>query len=94
MNTPREVKWLLVVSCGLRIIFFYFSQNNGGDAFARVAVTAKWLLHPGSSLNFGGNNWLPLHFWLMGLIAQVVPNVLLACRSLSLVAGLISLWLF
>jgi 4-amino-4-deoxy-L-arabinose transferase-like glycosyltransferase len=94
MNTPREVKWLLVIGCGLRIIFFYFSQNNGGDAFARAAVAVNWLSHPSFNLNFGGPTWPPLHFWLMALVAQVVPNVLLACRLLSLIAGLISLWLF
>lgn len=94
MYTPREVKWLLVIGCGLRIIFFHFSQNNGGDAFARAAVTANWLSHPSFDLDFGGPTWPPLHFWLMALVAQIVPNVLLACRLLSLVAGLISLWLF
>jgi hypothetical protein len=41
MDTPREVKWLLVIGCGLRIIFFYFSKNNGGDAFARAAVAVS-----------------------------------------------------
>jgi 4-amino-4-deoxy-L-arabinose transferase-like glycosyltransferase len=78
----------------VRVGFFFFSQANGGDAFARAAITAKWLQHPNLSLDFGGPNWPPLHFWLMALVAQVVPNVLLACRLLSLLAGLFSLWLF
>ena len=50
--------------------------------------------HPGLSLDFGGPRWPPLHFWLMVLVAEIVPNVILACRLLSLVAGLMSLWLF
>ncbi|HVB56506.1 MAG TPA: glycosyltransferase family 39 protein [Candidatus Acidoferrales bacterium] len=74
--------------------FFFFSRNNGGDAFARAAVTARWLQHPSFSLDFGGPRWPPLHFWLMALFAQIVPDVILACRLLSLVAGLMSLWLF
>jgi hypothetical protein len=90
----REAKWLLGVGCGLRVAFFYFSHNNGGDAFSRASVTAHWLQHPSLSLDFGGPRWPPLHFWLMALVAQAVPNVLLACRLLSLVAGLASLWLF
>jgi 4-amino-4-deoxy-L-arabinose transferase-like glycosyltransferase len=89
-----EAKLLLGIGVGLRVIFFFFSQNNGGDAFARAVVTANWLQHPGLSLDFGGPRWPPLHFWLMALIAETVPNVTLACRLLSLIAGLISLWLF
>jgi len=89
-----EAKLLLGTGCALRVIFFFFSQNNGGDAFARAAVTANWLQHPGLSLDFGGPRWPPLHFWLMALVAEIVPNVTLACRLLSLVAGLMSLWLF
>jgi hypothetical protein len=90
----REAKWLLGIGCGLRVIAFFFSRNNGGDAFARAFVTASWLQHPGLSLDFGGPRWPPLHFWLMALFAQIVPNLMLACRLLSLVAGLVSLWLF
>jgi len=86
--------WLLIGGCCLRVIFFLFSQNNGGDAFARTYVTWRWLQHPSLSLDFGGPRWPPLHFWLMALIAEFVPNVMLACRLLSLVAGLVSLWLF
>jgi hypothetical protein len=90
---PTE-SWLLGTGFVLRILFFFFSRGNGGDAFARAAITAKWLQHPSFSLDFGGPNWPPLHFWLMASVAQFVPDVLLACRLLSLMAGLFSLWLF
>jgi 4-amino-4-deoxy-L-arabinose transferase-like glycosyltransferase len=93
-NSPWEAKWLLWIGCGLRIAFFFFSQKNGGDAFARAALTAGWLQHPSLNLDFGGPTWPPLHFWLMALVAQIVPDASLACRLLSLIAGLISLWLF
>jgi 4-amino-4-deoxy-L-arabinose transferase-like glycosyltransferase len=86
--------WLLAIGSSLRVFFFLFSAGNGGDAFARAAITAQWLQHPSLNLDFGGPNWPPLHFWLMALVAQIVPNVLLACRLLSLIAGLASLWLF
>ena len=91
---PLTAKWFLGIGCLLRVVFFFFSSNNGGDAFARASVTAHWLQHPSLSLDFGGPRWPPLHFWLMALIAQVIPNVVLACRLLSLVAGIVSLWLF
>src|ERR1700730_5304064 len=83
---------VLAIACALRILCFFYSEGNGRDAFARAAVTAKWLNHPSLSLDFGGPTWPPLHFWLMALVAQVVPDVLLACRLLSLFAGLISVW--
>ncbi len=89
-----EAKWLLFIGGGLRVGFFFLSQKNGGDAFARAAVTAIWLQHPSLSLDFGGPRWPPLHFWLMAMVAQIVPNVMLAGRLLSLAAGLVSLWLF
>lgn len=76
------------------MLFFFFSWNAGGDAFARAAITAQWLQHPSLNLDFGGPTWPPLHFWLMALVAQIAPNVLLAGRLLSLVAALVSLWLF
>lgn len=90
----RSARWLLAIGCCLRILFFFFSRNNGGDAFARVSVTADWLQHPSLNLDFGGPRWPPLHFWLMALVAQLVPDVILAGRLLSLAAGLASLWLF
>jgi 4-amino-4-deoxy-L-arabinose transferase-like glycosyltransferase len=89
----RAGKWLLGIGCAIRIVFFFFSRNNGGDAFARAAITAKWLQHPSLSLDFGGPRWPPLHFWMMAAVAQIVPNVLLACRLLSLAAGIVSIWL-
>lgn len=93
-RSHREAKWLLFTGFGLRVAFFFLSQKNGGDAFARAAVTANWLQHPSLILDFGGPKWPPLHFWLMALVAQIVPDVLLACRLLSLIAGLVSVWLF
>jgi hypothetical protein len=49
-----EAKWILWIGCGLRVAFFPFSQNKGGDAFSSVAVTANWLKHPSLNLDFGG----------------------------------------
>src|ERR1700753_296888 len=89
----RIAIWFIAVGVTLRVIFFHFSQNNGGDAFARAAVTAQWLQHPSLNLDFAGRRWPPLHFWLMAFVASFVPDVLFACRLLSLAAGAASLWL-
>lgn len=93
-SSSKAERWLLGVGCGLRILFFLLSHGNGGDAFLRAAITAQWLQHPSLGLDFAGPRRPPLHFWLMALVAQIVPDILLACRLLSLTAGLVSLWLF
>jgi len=84
--------WILSVGTLLRLLFFFPSENTGGDAWARAALTAEWVQHP--SLSFFFDAWLPLHFWLMGALALLLHNTVLACRLLSLALGLGSLWVF
>ncbi len=86
----QAVWWVLALGAALRVLFFFVSENSGGDAIARVAETEKWLEHPSLQLVF--NVWPPLHFWLIGGIALLVRQVWLAGRLLSLFAGLLSLW--
>jgi Dolichyl-phosphate-mannose-protein mannosyltransferase len=83
------VWWTLSAGAFLRILFFFLGENNGGDALARVAMTAEWLQHPGLRLDF--EPWLPLHFWLMAGMATLVHNPELGSRLLSLVLGICSL---
>src|SRR5690242_984647 len=77
----------------LRLIAFVYSSNNGGDSFARIAVTADWLQHPSFRLDLSTPDWPPIHFWLAAVTSILVGNVRLGCRLLSLVAGCISIWL-
>jgi 4-amino-4-deoxy-L-arabinose transferase-like glycosyltransferase len=83
------VWWIFSAGTLLRVAFFLLGENNGGDALARVSLTAKWLEHPGFRLNF--EPWLPMHFWLMGAIATLLGNPELTGRALSLVSGITSL---
>lgn len=83
--------WLLIlVGTALRILSCVFSRNVGGDALERAALTARWLQHPEFKMSFGGV-YPPGHFWLMGSVAWLVPDVTLAVRLLSLVLGVGSL---
>ena len=86
----RAAWWILGAGTLLRILFFLLSDNNGTDALARVALTADWIAHP--KLQFVYGDWLPLHFWLMGGLAVILGNIEFACRLLSLVTGVASLW--
>ncbi|HTZ74127.1 MAG TPA: glycosyltransferase family 39 protein [Candidatus Aquilonibacter sp.] len=89
-RVPREVWWFVLVGASLRVVFFIFGQNNGGDAVARAELTARWLQHPALRLNF--EPWLPLHFWLMAGMSFLVRDTAVGTRLLSLVLGLSSLW--
>jgi 4-amino-4-deoxy-L-arabinose transferase-like glycosyltransferase len=89
---PDEVWWILFVGAVLRVTFFFLGENNGGDALARAAMTAGWLQHSGSWLNF--EPWLPMHFWLMAGLSAMVGNPGLGARMLSLLLGIASLGIF
>lgn len=69
----------------------FFSANAGGDALERASITAQWVAHP--SLKFVyESDWMPLHFWLMGILALLLRNAELSSRLLSLLCGVASLW--
>lgn len=89
---PSEVWWILSAGAVLRLIFFFLSENNGGDALARAAMTAGWLEHSASWLNF--EPWLPIHFWLMAGMSLIVRDPGLGTRMLSLLLGIASLPMF
>ena len=75
----------------VRLLSFFYSQNTGGDAWAREGLTAGWLHHPSWKLIFDA--WLPLHFWLMGGLTLLLGgDVRLAGRLLSLILGTASIY--
>jgi hypothetical protein len=82
---------LLAVGIAIRILSFVASRNTGGDALARVALTAKWLQHPTLKVIF--DSYPPGHFWLIGGLALLVHDVGFAGRLLSLLFGIGSLFL-
>jgi len=82
---------LLLAGAGLRVLSFFFSQNAGGDAWVRAALTAKWLQQPDLRLVFLG--YPPGHFWLIAALDVLVRDVTVAARLLSLLCGIGSLYL-
>jgi 4-amino-4-deoxy-L-arabinose transferase-like glycosyltransferase len=91
--TPSQFTWsILAAGALLRVVSFFLSDNNGTDALARASMTANLIAHPSFRLVF--TDWLPLHFWLMAGLALLIGHVELACRLLSLLTGIASLWLF
>jgi 4-amino-4-deoxy-L-arabinose transferase-like glycosyltransferase len=81
---------LIALGVFLRVLSFFFSDNAGGDAGAHAALAGEWLRHP--RVTFVFDTYPPGHFWLIGLFALMVHNVVWAGRLLSLVAGISSLY--
>jgi Dolichyl-phosphate-mannose-protein mannosyltransferase len=81
---------LIVAGALLRIVSYLYSDNSGGDAWARVALAARWLQHPTAKFVF--DTYPPGHFWLIGLMSLAVHDVAAAGRLLSLLLGIGSLF--
>jgi 4-amino-4-deoxy-L-arabinose transferase-like glycosyltransferase len=81
----------LLIGAGalVRILSYFYSQNAGGDAWARLGLAAQWLQHPSFKVMF--DVYPPGQFWLIGLVHLFVPDVTIAGRLLSLILGIASL---
>ena len=82
---------LIAVGAVLRTASFFYSANSGGDAWARLALTAEWLKHPVFKVGYGA--YPPGHFWLMALFTLIFHDVVFAGRFLSLMMGIGSLYI-
>ena len=87
--TPYAIM-LIAVGTVLRTTSFFYSANSGGDAWARLGLTADWLKNPVFKLGYGA--YPPGHFWLIGLFTLLFHDVVFAGRFLSLVSGIGSLF--
>jgi len=93
VSRSRNFPWAAIVLAGslVRILSYHFSTNTGGDAMARVLLTAMWLQHPSLQVIFGV--YPPGHFWLIAAFTLLFRDVMVAGRALSLVLGIASLLL-
>lgn len=82
---------VIAVGVAVRVLSFVTSRNTGGDALARVGLTANWLQHPTLKVIF--DSYPPGHFWLIGALSLLVGNVGFGARLLSLLLGIGSLLL-
>jgi 4-amino-4-deoxy-L-arabinose transferase-like glycosyltransferase len=93
---PREkhekaLAWTLFTGAALRVLFYFLSDDNGGDALGRAASAAAWMQHP--TLHPPLTQWGPGHFYLAGPVGWLVGDAELATRFLSLAAGIGVLWI-
>ena len=52
--TPHALA-LIAVGAILRTASFFYSANSGGDAWARLGLTAEWLKHPVFKLGYASS---------------------------------------
>jgi len=70
----RQYAWALIaVGALLRMFSFFYSDNSGGDAWARLGLTAEWLKNPVFKVGFGA--YPPGHFWLIALFTMAFHDV-------------------
>jgi len=111
MNRPDDssrpgivcAKWsltllsLFLAALAVRLVFLYIAPNNSTDAWSRYLAARLWLQHPGRlppATAFDA--WLPMHFWLLGIVLWITKSeigarifsVLLGSLSVIFVAGI------
>ncbi len=88
-NQIRKLPLILAVGAILRIVFYFVSDNNGGDALARAATIQQWMNHPTFFPN--SPQWGPIYFWISGTLGLLV-GAEVSGRLLSLVLGTLTIF--
>lgn len=66
---------VFLLSLIVRLAFLPINHNNTTDAWSRLHNAQLWLQNPGKlppATAFGA--WLPLHFWLLGIVLSVINS--------------------
>lgn len=88
----KALAWILLAGAALRVLFYFLSDNNGGDAVARAQAVAAWMQHPTiQASNIA--TWGPVYFYLAAPVAWLLGDAELATRLLSLATGTGLLWI-
>jgi hypothetical protein len=90
---------LLLLAFGTRLIWFFTTDNAGnGDAAARLNVTQIWLYNNCRTpqLDFikilnPSRDWLPLHFYLVGLVSYIFHDLVYTPRLFTLLISVFTL---
>ncbi len=96
MDIRRFSLIVIFASLLIRAITFAFSSNFGADSIIRSLISLNWSHHPFIIWhpNSESSVWLPLQFYINGIVLMIWDNVKLVPRLVSLVASLLTLPLF
>jgi hypothetical protein len=82
---------VFILGIGVRLWFIHVAPNNTTDAWARYLAAASWLRNPGRLPQAtSADAWLPLHFWLLGIVLWMGKTEL-AARTFTAVLGSLTL---
>ena len=93
--------WLLGAILLLKLIWQGVVLNHGfvsssGDDFLRALVAYEWAKEPffaATDFGFASVLWLPQHFWLVGAVLRIYPDLWLAPIMVSLFFAMASLFM-
>src|SRR5690606_11611124 len=85
----NEIKLPLFLAVAVRIAYLSVADNYfNGDTGARLQISHQWMNFP--SL-FCGYDWLPLHFYMLGIAMKLTGSYDLIPRLLTLLMGVCTL---
>ena len=85
---------VLAVAVLARALPFLFGYEHYGDAPVRIEIAQRWAQHPHVWHGFvEAYQYGPLHLTLVGLLIDLLGKRLFAARLLSLVSGVLCVWL-
>jgi len=93
-NPKRDTVVALAVALVARAVPLVFGMEHYGDAPVRIGVARRWAEHPHLWRGFTeAFQYGPLHLSLIGWLIEVVHDGVVAARALSLVSGVLCVWL-
>lgn len=82
---------VFILGLGVRLWFIHVAPNNTTDAWSRYLGAESWLRNPGRLPNATSSDaWLPLHFWLLGIVLWIAKTEL-AARVFTALLGSLTL---
>lgn len=83
----RVLCFLFLAALAVRIIFLFLAPNNSTDAWSRYIAATVWLRHPAQlPPSTASAAWLPMHFWILGLVVWITKSEI-AARGFSVLLG-------
>ena len=79
-----DVIWVLALTVLIRALVCALTNNEPGDPDARAVDSAEWALSPSFILS---GTWLPMHFYVTGVLMWILGNPITAGKALSFITG-------
>jgi hypothetical protein len=93
-NPKRDASVALAMALVARAVPLFFGREHYGDSPVRIELAQRWAQSPHLWRGFTEvYQYGPLHLSLIGFLIELVHDRVVAARALSLVSGLLCVWL-